>query len=150
MRIVILGVAGMIGREIAADLAADRAVSEIVGCSPSLVTRHRNELGIAPWRERHGGPKAGGKGRKNNMTPWTDAEIAMLGTDTDKAVGKALGRPGSSVFQKRKSLGIVSKFLPCVGTRTLRSDAESNGDAAKVSGARPELFGYSLPAGSVK
>ena len=39
--------------------------------------------------------------------PWTPEELALLGTDTDAAVGGMTGRPTASVLQKRLSLGIA-------------------------------------------
>ena len=37
---------------------------------------------------------------------WTEEELALIGTDSDKAVAKALGLPVNVVKHKRESLGI--------------------------------------------
>ena len=41
-------------------------------------------------------------------TLWTDAEIALLGTDTDRAVAERTGRTETSVRMKRRELGIAA------------------------------------------
>src|SRR3954465_3017542 len=39
--------------------------------------------------------------------PWTEEEIRLLGTKPDYEVGRIIGRPGKSVWAKRKSLGVA-------------------------------------------
>jgi hypothetical protein len=39
---------------------------------------------------------------------WTPAEDALLGTDMDKRIAKALGRTWASVCSRRQMLGIAS------------------------------------------
>lgn len=42
------------------------------------------------------------------MKPWTEREIAMLGTATDAAVAKRLKRTVSAVLTKRHAMGIAA------------------------------------------
>mgnify|MGYP002621779215 CR=1 FL=1 len=41
-------------------------------------------------------------------TLWTDAEIDLLGTDTDRAVAAQTGRTETAVRMKRRELGIAA------------------------------------------
>jgi hypothetical protein len=43
--------------------------------------------------------------------PWSDEDIALLGTKSDKEVGKVLGLPEHVVVYKRRSLGIEANVL---------------------------------------
>jgi len=41
--------------------------------------------------------------------PWTKEDDALLGTDTDRAIARRLGRTSVSVSNRRKKLGIARK-----------------------------------------
>jgi len=41
--------------------------------------------------------------------PWSKEDDALLGTDTDRAIARRLGRTSVSVSNRRKKLGIARK-----------------------------------------
>jgi len=55
----------------------------------------------AYWRERRGHPPG-----HPELRFWTEAEHAVLGTDTDAAVARRLGRSFQAVNDRRRLLGI--------------------------------------------
>ena len=66
--------------------------------------------------------------------PWTEAEIKLLGTKPDFELGRELGRPGKTVWAKRRALGIAAS--PVVRYWTEAEDgiirSQSVSEAAKI------------------
>lgn len=85
-------VLAMLGKE------TDRKVSDMLGVSFGEVHRYRRALGIKSEFDI--------SKRVHNHHRWTDEEVALLGTDTDLAIGRKIGLCFHAVFIKRKSLGI--------------------------------------------
>ena len=52
---------------------------------------------------------------RQNKTPWTAEEIALLGTMTDGKLADQIRRPRTTVMMKRRKLGIPA-FTPQVST----------------------------------
>jgi hypothetical protein len=48
---------------------------------------------------------------KRNPRPWTNNELALLGTKPDAEVAKLTGRTFGTVWQKRRALGIRQPAL---------------------------------------
>jgi hypothetical protein len=59
-----------------------------------VIRLKRAKLGIAPFR-----PMA-------EIRPYSEADIALLGTDTDHVIGARLGRASYAIAWERKQLGI--------------------------------------------
>lgn len=85
-------VLAMLGKE------TDRKVADFANVSHSEVHRYRRALGIKSEFDI--------SKRVYNPHRWTDEEVAMLGTDTDLAIGRKIGLCHCAVFDKRKRLGI--------------------------------------------
>lgn len=85
-------VLAMLGKE------TDRKVAEFANVSDSEVHRYRKALGIKSEFDI--------SKRVYNPHRWADDEVAMLGTDTDIAIGRKIGLCHRAVFGKRKRLGI--------------------------------------------
>jgi hypothetical protein len=81
----------------------DKAVAAKLGISKSAVFRKRSELNI-PGRAF----AYVGKAPRLPKVKWTPEKIALLGTDTDKAIAKVLGAETISVTLKRRALKIPS------------------------------------------
>ncbi len=79
----------------------DRVVAEEIGISSMCVTTKRREMGIPSFLKR----KSTNRPRRS-VGDWTAAEMAILGTMTDKEAGEALDLSPSTVRLKRISLGI--------------------------------------------
>ncbi len=76
---------------------------------------------------------------------WSDEDIAMLGTKSDKEVGKVLGLPQHVVVHKRRSLGIEASVLePWLDDEValLGTDIDSKSPESWAGPCRP--FGQSV------
>jgi DNA-binding XRE family transcriptional regulator len=89
----------------------------------------------AHWREVRGHPPGHPDGRL-----WTAEEDAALGTDTDVAVAKRLGRSAHAVNDRRRALGVPA-FVTKVDGRKLRRLRERAGllqpELAAAAGVHP-------------
>jgi hypothetical protein len=75
----------------------DRAVAARIGRTESGVRQMRTKSGIPPARRtRSTGPSV----------PWAAEELALLGTDCDRAVAARIGRTEDAVLKMRSKLGI--------------------------------------------
>lgn len=70
---------------------SDAAIARAKGVTVSAVAQQRRRYGI---------PAA------QKQTPWTAAHVALLGTDTDKEVGRMVGRNAMAVYIARRTRGI--------------------------------------------
>lgn len=95
--------------------ASDGEVARRIGLTPLSIFRRRTKLGIPAYK-----PPIP-KGRKKSVVPrakskpWTSAEVALLGTDTDRAIGMRLGLTRDAVQKQRRQRGI-----PAIGDRRPR------------------------------
>ena len=85
--------------------ASDRAVAAELGVHHGSVFMKRRSLGIAPWQEPVSPP--GTRGYE-----WTRQALRLLGKASDRDVARQLGIHASSVFSKRRELGIASYQPP--------------------------------------
>lgn len=79
----------------------DAEVAETLGISLGSVAIARRKFGIAAFKPR----KAHNRPRRS-LSDWSEKEIALLGTLTDKQVANILGLGDATVRIKRISLGI--------------------------------------------
>src|SRR5207248_2802955 len=72
------------------------------GCAEKQRATSRRRANCKSWKK--GGPGRPPKG----ANVWPVAHVALLGTDTDRAIAKRIGRGASAVRGKRVALGIVA------------------------------------------
>jgi hypothetical protein len=76
----------------------DESLAKQIGCSRSTVIYTRNLHGVPPAKSR------------SSQRGWSEAEIKLLGTDTDAAIAKHLKMSILSVSRKRRALGISPAY----------------------------------------
>ena len=81
-----------------------------MGLHPGVVGNERRRRGIEPVNPRR-------------TFEWSDDMIALLGTDSDRAIGERLGLPSSTVARKRWVLGIPSYYPSRSAARGFRWQA---------------------------
>lgn len=84
---------------------------------------------------------------------WTDNEIALLGTATDKAVAEQIGRTEGATRKKRRELGIPPSRTVATGNQA--AARPWTWDEIKLLGAAPDKevaakLGRSLPSVTYK
>ncbi len=78
--------------------APDPEVAEVLGLSRPRVAYQRKVRGIRPFRKRNPEPS----GHR-----WTPREIAILGTMSDRSVGRIVGLSAAQITLRRKNLVIA-------------------------------------------
>lgn len=116
--------------------APDSTLADEFGVTTSAVCRMRKKLGIPPVHAKNSSKKFGGE--------WTDAEIALLGTDTDEAVAQAIGRSKTAVYSARVHRGIPG-FLKAGG----KFSKSTHGGAGRGQGRKP-ISGEAMKPRAVK
>ncbi len=91
---------------------SDFHVAAEMGIHPSTVMLKRKSLGIQAYKR----PAAK---KRTKRRVWTDAEISMLGTNTDVAIAKALGVRVETIGRRRTKYGIP-KYKAAIKPRSSR------------------------------
>ncbi len=76
-------------------------------------------------------------GISRRVAPWTPEQIALLGTASDREVGRATGRSESSVHRKREALGIPSTLVRWTEAEIALLGAASDAQVARNLGRHP-------------
>ena len=107
---MIMGISGINHKWTAAENALlgkmpDSEAARRIGLTPLSIFRRRTKLGIPAYKPPI--PKARKKlAPRAKSKPWTSAEVALLGTDTDRAIGTRLGLTREAVQKQRRLRGI--------------------------------------------
>jgi len=83
----------------------DPAVARRIGLTPLSIFRRRTKLGIPAYKPPIPKPRKKVVPRAKSK-PWTSAEVSLLGTDTDRAIGARLGLTREAVQKERRLRGI--------------------------------------------
>src|SRR5580765_6346580 len=83
----------------------DPEVARRIGLTPLSIFRRRTKLGIPAYKPPIPNPRKKVAPRAKSK-PWTSAEVSLLGTDTDRAIGARLGLTREAVQKQRRLRGI--------------------------------------------
>jgi hypothetical protein len=105
--LVIMGLTGVNHNWTAAENALlgklpDPDVARRIGLTPLSIFRRRTKLGIPAYKPPIPKPRKKLAVRRAKSKPWTSAEVSLLGTDTDRAIGARLGLTREAVQRERR------------------------------------------------
>src|SRR5580765_1522643 len=83
----------------------DPEVARRIGLTPLSIFRRRTKLGIPAYKPPIPNPRKKVAPRAKSK-PWTFAEVSLLGTDTDRAIGARLGLTREAGQKERRLRGI--------------------------------------------
>ncbi len=117
---------------------SDGEAARRIGLTPLSIFRRRTKLGIPAYKPPIPKPRKKLAVRRAKSKPWTSAEVSLLGTDTDRAIGARLGLTREAVQRERRlrKIPAISDRRPRIkswGTiEVLLFDQYSDAEIAKL------------------
>ncbi|XJC72764.1 hypothetical protein ACHFCA_17345 [Delftia tsuruhatensis] len=135
--------------------ASDVEIAKILDCAPHHVWRARKKFGISRWESSGITNRSRGVRQEWLSRQWSDDEIKLFGTASDKEIAERLGCKKHHVFRARKKLGITGWKGGGAGGGALQSatlSVRGERDREKLGEKPdPEAGGeYALPALQVR